>query len=91
MTESFHFATGLGTITFAPFNPDTDHLLIQPWVSQAYAAYWGMQNQTAAEVQANYRALLDKPKVGVFLGLIDGTPKFLIERYAVETDPIAAC
>ncbi|AFU98484.2 GNAT family N-acetyltransferase [Simiduia agarivorans] len=90
MTDTFTFsASGIGEIRFELLDPARDAEQVHAWVSQPYARYWGMQDQTPSDVQASYQRLQDKTGFDVFLGLIDGEPGFLMERYDPATDPIA--
>lgn len=90
MTEAFICsAPEIGNITFELLQPTLHADLLCAWVSHAKAHYWGMQNQTPAQVVSNYQVLQAKPGFDVYLGRVNGQPAFIMERYRVEQDPIA--
>lgn len=66
---------------FRPVDPATDATLLHSWVSRDYARFWGMQSATLAEVRAEYETIQDSGHHTAVLGLEDGNPVFLMERY----------
>ncbi|MEU0670064.1 GNAT family N-acetyltransferase [Streptomyces lavendulocolor] len=71
----------LGTFTFRPLDPLDDGELIHSWVTHPKAAFWLMQNHTVADVQREYMAIAANEHHDAFIGLHDGEPAFLMERY----------
>jgi len=67
--------------TLRPLDPDADAGLVHGWVTHPKAAFWMMQDADVAEVRRQYRAIDQHPYHDAFLGLADGTPAFLAERY----------
>lgn len=71
----------LGTFTFRPLDPLNDGELIHGWVTHPKAAFWMMQNHTVADVEREYMAIAAHEHHDAFIGLHDGEPAFLMERY----------
>jgi RimJ/RimL family protein N-acetyltransferase len=71
----------LGAFTLRPLAVDTDLDVLHAWVTHAKAAFWMMQNCDRAEVAAEYRRIAEHPYHDAFLGLWNGRPAFLAERY----------
>ncbi|MFF4404767.1 GNAT family N-acetyltransferase [Streptomyces sp. NPDC001262] len=71
----------IGTFTLRPLDPEADAALLHPWVTHPKAAYWMMQDADVATVAHEYRKIADNPHHDAFVGLVDGTPCFLVERY----------
>ncbi|GAA2478681.1 GNAT family N-acetyltransferase [Streptomyces gobitricini] len=71
----------LGTFTFRPLDPLTDGELVHGWVTHPKAGFWMMQNHTVADVEREYMAIAANEHHHAFIGLHDGEPAFLMERY----------
>ncbi|MFC9791695.1 GNAT family N-acetyltransferase [Streptomyces sp. NPDC127584] len=69
------------TVSIRPYDPLKDAALIHPWVTHPKAAYWMMQDATLQDVEREYAAFSAHPHHHVFIGLVDGEPAFLMERY----------
>lgn len=80
----------MGHLSLRPVRPREDARLIHDWVSRGYARYWGMQDQTREQVAAFYRDMAASPHADAFIGLHEGEPAFLMERYAPESEPVSA-
>lgn len=70
--------------SFRPVDADADAALLHSWVGMDYARFWGMQSASLAEVRAEYERIQASGHHTAVLGLEDGNPVFLMERY----DPI---
>lgn len=81
--------SGLGTMSIRPFDINADIELLYSWVTKPYAKYWGMLEQSIEEVRASYQEIEDNPHHDTFIGLLNGTPVFLMERYKASEDIIA--
>ncbi|WP_437823509.1 GNAT family N-acetyltransferase [Tenacibaculum mesophilum] len=79
---------GLGTITIRPFQIKKDSVFLQQWVTQEYAVFWGMQNATVKEVEEEYTQLIAPEHYDVFVGMFNGEPVFIVERYNPQLDII---
>ncbi|WP_369163952.1 GNAT family N-acetyltransferase [Streptomyces sp. AFD10] len=75
------FADTLGTFTVRPLDPASDAALVHGWVTHPKAAYWLMGDAEPADVEQEYRSIAAHPHHDAFIGLHDGEPAFLIERY----------
>ncbi len=84
----FSQVQSIGQITFRPWQPE-DAVLIHHWVTQPYAQFWGMQNDTLQEVAAFYEAMVSREPLSVLIGCIAKTPSFLIETYQACDEDIA--
>jgi siderophore synthetase component len=73
-------------LRFRPVDPDADAELLHAWVTHPKAVYWMMQDAAVDDVRAEYTRL------DAYLGLLDGEPRCLYERYdpAVELAGIHA-
>ncbi|MER6097041.1 GNAT family N-acetyltransferase [Streptomyces sp. NPDC001728] len=69
------------TVSIRPFDPSKDAGLIHPWVTHPKAAFWMMQGATLQDVEREYAAITAHPHHDAFIGLVDGEPAFLMERY----------
>ncbi|MFV2117606.1 GNAT family N-acetyltransferase [Streptomyces sp. Act-28] len=79
--DAAHPAPGTGTFTFRPLDPSADAELVHRWVTHPKASYWLMQDHGPQEVERDYAAIAAHPHHDAFLGLHDGEPAFLMERY----------
>ncbi|WP_122095109.1 GNAT family N-acetyltransferase [Rahnella sp. Larv3_ips] len=77
-----------GLLTLRPLNLAQDAPLLHGWMTRPYAHFWGMQNSSVAEVEAFYRDLTAGKPHAALMGDIDGQPRFLIECYPVQDDPL---
>ncbi|UZO80635.1 GNAT family N-acetyltransferase [Aquimarina sp. ERC-38] len=78
----------LGSIELRPFSLEEDLPMIYKWVTQDYASFWGMQYKSYDEVQGEYITALAKSDYKIFIGLFNGKPSFLLEKYKVSEDRI---
>ncbi|MEU4082387.1 GNAT family N-acetyltransferase [Streptomyces venezuelae] len=69
------------TVSIRPFDPLKDAELIHPWVTHPKAAFWMMQDATLEDVVREYTGFVAHPHHHVFIGEVDGTPAFLMEKY----------
>jgi hypothetical protein len=77
------------SFTFRPVDPVADALVLHSWVSQEYARFWGMVSATEQDVVEEYSRIAESGHHQAFLGLDDGLPAFLMERYRPESSPLA--
>ncbi|MFD6249941.1 GNAT family N-acetyltransferase [Streptomyces roseolus] len=69
------------TVRFRPLDPVQDAQLVHAWVTHPKAAFWMMQDATVEDVEREYAAFAANPHHQAFIGLVDGTPAILMERY----------
>ncbi|MFD8639601.1 GNAT family N-acetyltransferase [Streptomyces zaomyceticus] len=69
------------TVRFRPLDPLRDAELLHAWVTHPKAAFWMMQDATREDVVREYTAFAENPHHEAFIGLVDGTPAILMERY----------
>jgi RimJ/RimL family protein N-acetyltransferase len=74
----------MSRFTMRPLIVDTDLADLHVWVTHPKAAFWMMQGCTPEQVAAEYRRIEEHPYHDAFLGLWNGRPAFLAERY----DPV---
>ncbi|WP_144661687.1 GNAT family N-acetyltransferase [Paenarthrobacter nicotinovorans] len=77
------------SFTFRPVDPVADAPVLHSWVSQEYARFWGMVSSTKQDVVEEYSRIAATGHHQAFLGLDDGVPTFLMERYLPESSPLA--
>ncbi|MEV8093617.1 GNAT family N-acetyltransferase [Kitasatospora sp. NPDC085879] len=71
----------LGEFTVRPLDPDADAALLHAWVTHPKASFWMMQDATVDTVREEYRRITEHPYHDAYIGLVDGSPAFLVERY----------
>ncbi|MEU4644347.1 GNAT family N-acetyltransferase [Micromonospora sp. NPDC023814] len=83
MTEVVHRRVDdrLGEFALRTLDPDADAALLHRWVTHPKAAFWLMQDADVARVALEYRRIAAHPHHDAFLGLHEGRPAFLAERY----------
>ncbi len=77
------------SFTFRPVDPVADAPLLHSWVSRPYARFWGMLSSTVQDVVEEYSRIAATGHHQAFLGLDDGVPAFLMERYLPGESPLA--
>ncbi|MFK0008081.1 GNAT family N-acetyltransferase [Paenarthrobacter sp. NPDC090520] len=77
------------SFTFRPVDPVADAAVLHSWVSQEYARFWGMVGCAEQDVVEEYSKIAATGHHQAFLGLDDGVPAFLMERYRPESSPLA--
>ena len=91
LSQGFSRQDPLGVFALRPLVPEVDAITIQQWTNTPHARYWGMMGATVAEVAAWYAGLSARPGHAAWMGLHDGTPCFLVERYDPCGDPLGSC
>ncbi|EST39263.1 hypothetical protein N566_02930 [Streptomycetaceae bacterium MP113-05] len=76
----------LGTFSLRRVDPHTDAELLHRWVTHPKSAFWMMEEATLPEVEREFLEIAAHPRHDAFLGLHDGTPAFLAERYDPADD-----
>lgn len=71
----------LGTFALRTLDPAADAGLLHRWVTHPKASFWMMQEADEAEVAAEYRRIAEHPHHDAYIGLHEGRPAFLAERY----------
>ncbi|GED86878.1 GNAT family N-acetyltransferase [Streptomyces sp. 6-11-2] len=69
------------TFTIRPLDPLKDAELLHGWVTHPKAAFWMMQDAKLTDVERAYMEIAADRHHNAFLGLHDGEPAFLMERY----------
>ena len=68
-------------LEIVPLDLERDLALLHRWVTHPRSVYWEMQDATVADVEQEYAAIVANPHHHALLGLADGEPQFLVERY----------
>lgn len=70
-------------ITFRPVDADCDAeiAMLHRWVTHPKAKFWLMQDFDVEQVREEYRRIAKHEHHEAFLGLVEGKPAFLAERY----------
>ncbi|MFJ7156655.1 GNAT family N-acetyltransferase [Streptomyces sp. NPDC101118] len=71
----------LGTFSVRPLDPFADAELLHGWVTHPKAAFWMMQDSSLPDVEREYMRIAAAEHHDAFIGLHDGEPAFLMERY----------
>ncbi|MFG2355989.1 GNAT family N-acetyltransferase [Streptomyces sp. NPDC048521] len=69
------------TFTIRPLDPLKDAEVLHGWVTHPKAVYWMMQDAKPEDVERAYREIAADEHHHAFLGLCDGQPAFLMEKY----------
>jgi RimJ/RimL family protein N-acetyltransferase len=67
--------------TIRPLDPLQDAELLHGWVTHPKARFWMMRDAKPADVERAYQEIAADEHHHAFLGLHDGEPAFLLERY----------
>lgn len=81
---------GIGSISIRPIQLDSDIDTLFSWVTKPYAKYWGMLGQTIDEVKQSYQEIEENNHHHTYIGLLNDTPIFLMERYKASEDIISS-
>jgi RimJ/RimL family protein N-acetyltransferase len=79
--------TGTGTapdprrFRFRPVDPHADAALLHSWVTHPKARFWLMTDASRHDVERAYADIAAAPYEAAFLGLYDGHPACVMERY----------
>ncbi|PSM43816.1 GNAT family N-acetyltransferase [Streptomyces dioscori] len=71
----------VGVLSLRPLDPLKDTGLLHSWVTDPKAAYWMMQDAKLQDVEREYMAIAASEHHHAYLGLHDGLPAFLMEKY----------
>lgn len=71
----------MSAFTFRPVDPVADAALLQSWLSHPKSAFWMMTDLDVDGVARYFRGVAADPAQQALLGLRDGRPAFLMERY----------
>ncbi|MDX3454607.1 GNAT family N-acetyltransferase [Streptomyces sp. ME02-8801-2C] len=77
-------STAVGRLAVRPLDPLQDAELLHSWLTHPKAAYWMMQDARLEDIERAYMEIAADEHQQAFLGLHDGVPAFLMERY----DPV---
>ncbi|MER6065618.1 GNAT family N-acetyltransferase [Streptomyces sp. NPDC001792] len=69
------------TFTFRSVDPPKDGELLHSWVTHPKASFWMMQDAKPEDVERAYRQIAADEHHHAYLGLRDGEPVFLMEKY----------
>jgi RimJ/RimL family protein N-acetyltransferase len=69
------------TFTFRPLDPLKDAELLHSWLTHPKAAFWMMQDAKLEDVERAYMEIAADEHQQAYLGLRDGEPAFLMEKY----------
>lgn len=81
MSTSTSAGASIGAFTFRPLDPLSDGELVHGWVTHPKASFWLMGDHRLEDVERDYMAIAAHPHHDAFIGLHDGEPVFLMERY----------
>ncbi|GAA1563169.1 GNAT family N-acetyltransferase [Streptomyces globosus] len=82
-TETLYARTDavLGSFAIRAMDPLTDAELLHGWVTHPKAAFWMMQDASLPDVEREYMKIAAAEHHDAFIGLHEGRPAFLMERY----------
>ncbi|OEV03082.1 GNAT family N-acetyltransferase [Streptomyces oceani] len=76
----------LGELSLRPVDPYGDAELLHRWVTHPKAVYWMLQEAEPPDVEREFLDIAAREGHDAFLGLHEGSPAFLVERYAPEQE-----
>lgn len=79
---------GLGRVDIKPLNLSQDMRFVHQWVSQEYAHFWGMKNQSLEQVTDCYQSIEAGKAAQAYIGWIEDKPQFLLEVYEPSVDQV---
>lgn len=81
--EPVHTRTdaALGTFTIRPVDPLGDAEMLHRWVTHPKSAFYLLQDATLTDVEREFNGIAAAEHHDAFIGLLDGEPRFLMERY----------
>jgi Acetyltransferase (GNAT) domain len=89
MTEVlFRRRDPLGEFAVRELDPGDDAALLHGWLTHPKSAFWQMQDADEWAVAAYFAGVAASPHHAAYVGLRDGAPTFLAERYDPAHDPI---
>ncbi|WP_030416320.1 GNAT family N-acetyltransferase [Streptomyces sp. NRRL S-1448] len=71
----------LGEFSLRPVDPAADAAVLHSWVTHPKAVFWLMQECDLPAVEKEFVRIAADPHHDAFLGLHNGTPAFMMERY----------
>ncbi|MEV1199539.1 GNAT family N-acetyltransferase [Microbispora rosea] len=71
----------VGELAVRRLNPAADAETVHAWVTHPKAVFWMMQDADVTRVEKDYREIVEHPHRDAFLGLVNGRPAFMAERY----------
>ncbi|MEV0601359.1 GNAT family N-acetyltransferase [Streptomyces sp. NPDC050315] len=71
----------LGEFAVRTLDPLKDTELLHGWVTHPKASFWMMQDATLPDVEREYMGIAAAEHHDAFIGLHNGRPAFLMERY----------
>ncbi|POX36589.1 GNAT family N-acetyltransferase [Streptomyces sp. Ru73] len=71
----------LGEFAVRRLDPQQDAELLHGWVTHPKATFWMMQEASLADVEREYKAIDANEHHDAYIGLHNGRPAFLMERY----------
>ncbi|KUF17255.1 GNAT family N-acetyltransferase [Streptomyces silvensis] len=71
----------VGTLSLRPLDPFEDAELVHSWVTHPKSAFWLFQDAKLQDVEREYMGIAASAHHDAYIGLHDGEPAFLVERY----------
>ncbi|MEV5707615.1 GNAT family N-acetyltransferase [Actinoallomurus sp. NPDC052274] len=71
----------LGEFALRSVDPIGDAALLHRWVTHPKSVFWMMGDASPSDVVAEFESIAARPGHDAFLGLHEGRPAFLVERY----------
>lgn len=87
--QTAFYHSGALNFSLKAISPTDNIDFIHHWVTQDYASFWGMGEQSLSEVSSFYHRFFDRVDANAYLGYLDNRPMFLLEVYNPATDSIA--
>ncbi|HET9173428.1 MAG TPA: GNAT family N-acetyltransferase [Actinospica sp.] len=80
----------LGRFELRPVDPPKDAGLLHAWVTDPKSVFWLMQDADVADVEREYALIAASDHHEAYVGLHDGVPAFLVEKYDPARSDLAA-
>ncbi|AOS65279.1 GNAT family N-acetyltransferase [Actinoalloteichus hymeniacidonis] len=76
----------LGTFALRPVDAVADAPLLHGWLTHPKSVFWQLGHATVEQIRAEFSAIADATDREALLGLYEGRPLFLMERYDPRTE-----
>jgi RimJ/RimL family protein N-acetyltransferase len=88
VTTVFRRVDPLGEFAIRELDPAADATLLHGWLTHPKSVFWQMLDAEVRDVAAYFDRIALAPHHEAYMGLWDGVPAYLVERYDLAHDPL---
>jgi RimJ/RimL family protein N-acetyltransferase len=78
----------LGEFALRELDPRADATLLHGWLTHPKSVFWQLQDADVRDVTAYFSRIAEAPRHDAYVGLWDGVPAYLVERYDPAHNPL---